>query len=211
MSLTLNDFELASKRISGILYKTPMVSARTFSEMTDNEVYLKCENQQKTGAFKIRGAYNKISKIAEEGKIKNVIAASAGNHAQGVAHAAKVLGLKSIIVMPETAPFAKQDATARYGAEVILAGNFFDDAFKKALEVQKATGAEFIHPFDDLDVIAGQGTIGIEILRDMPFVDVIIVPVGGGGLISGIAAYIKHTFGHVRIIGVQAKNSSPIV
>lgn len=156
--------------------------------MTGAEVFLKCENQQKTGSFKVRGAYNKIMKLYEAGGLKSVIASSAGNHAQGVAFAARQIGIPATICMPRSTPIAKVSATKGYGANVVLSGSCYDDAYAKAMEIVEETGATFIHPFDDEDVMAGQGTIGMEILRDQPAVDMILVPAGGGGLLSGVAA-----------------------
>ena len=174
------------------------------------EVYLKYENQQKTGSFKVRGAYNKIMKRFAEGDLHAVVASSAGNHAQGVAFAATAAGVKSTIVMPRSAPIAKVSATQGYGAEVVLAGNIYDEAYAKACEICEETGAEFIHPFDDEDVMAGQGTIALEILRDLPGVDMIFVPAGGGGLISGVAACAKQINPRIQIIGVQAEGAPAI-
>ena len=208
--LTLKDFEDAASRLKNVLHSIPLSSSHTFSEMTGADVYLKYENQQKTGSFKVRGAYNKIMKRYEEGGLTSVIASSAGNHAQGVAFAASSIGVPSTIVMPRTTPIAKVSATQGYGANVVLAGACYDDAYAKACEIMQETGAEFIHPFDDEDVMAGQGTIALEILRDLPFVDMIFVPAGGGGLISGISACAKQVNPRVQIIGVQAEGAPAI-
>lgn len=189
--LELKDFEAAADRLKNVIHNIPLSTSCTFSAMTGAEVYLKYENQQKTGSFKVRGAYNKIMKRFAEGDLHAVVASSAGNHAQGVAFAATAAGVKSTIVMPRSAPIAKVSATQGYGAEVVLAGNIYDEAYAKACEICEETGAEFIHPFDDEDVMAGQGTIALEILRDLPGVDMIFVPAGGGGLISGVAACAK--------------------
>ena len=209
--LTVKDFEAAANRLKNVIHTIPLATSSTFSAMTGAEVYLKYENQQKTGSFKVRGAYNKIMKRHEEGGLKAVVASSAGNHAQGVAFAATSVGVKSTIVMPKAAPIAKVAATEGYGAEVVLAGTIYDEAYARAIEICEETGAEFIHPFDDEDVMAGQGTIALEILRDLPGVDMIFVPVGGGGLISGIAAYAKQINPRVQIIGVQAAGASAAV
>ncbi len=177
-----------------------------FSKLGAN-VYYKCENLQKTGSFKIRGACNKISNLTDEEKAKGVIASSAGNHAQGVALGAKMTGIKATIVMPETAPLAKVTATKSYGAEVVLNGAVYDDAYAKAVEIQKETGATFLHPFDDEYVIAGQGTIGLEIFKQLnENVDTILCPIGGGGIIAGIAVAAKGLNPNVKIIGVQTSN-----
>lgn len=209
--LTLKDFEDAASRLKNVLHSIPLSSSHTFSEMTGADVYLKYENQQKTGSFKVRGAYNKIMKRYEEGGLSAVIASSAGNHAQGVAFAATSIGVPATIVMPRSTPIAKVSATEGYGANVVLAGSCYDDAYAKACEIMEETGAEFIHPFDDEDVMAGQGTIALEILRDLPFVDMIFVPAGGGGLVSGIAACAKQVNPRVQIIGVQAEGAPAIV
>lgn len=203
MELNLQRFEEARNNIKAVVRRTPMFYSDTFSEETDCKVYLKCENKQKTGAFKLRGAYNKISKLSEEEKSRGVIASSAGNHAQGVAYAATMMGIKSTIVMPVTAPQAKVNATKGYGAEVVQCGEVYDECYKKAVEIQKATGAVFIHPFNDEEIIAGQGTIAMEILEDLPETDAIIVPVGGGGLIAGVAMAAKLIKPDIKIIGVE--------
>jgi len=208
--LELKDFESAADRLRSVVHDIPLSTSSTFSEMTGAEVYLKYENQQKTGSFKVRGAYNKIMKRYAEGGLEAVVASSAGNHAQGVAFAASAVGVKSTIVMPRSAPIAKVSATQGYGAEVVLAGTIYDEAYAKACEICEATGAEFIHPFDDEDVMAGQGTIALEILRDLPFVDMIFVPAGGGGLISGVAACAKQINPRIQIIGVQAEGAPAI-
>lgn len=208
--LELKDFEFAADRLKNVVHDIPLSTSSTFSEMTGAEVYLKYENQQKTGSFKVRGAYNKIMKRYAEGGLTAVVASSAGNHAQGVAFAASAVGVKSTIVMPRSAPIAKVSATQGYGAEVVLAGTIYDEAYTKACEICEETGAEFIHPFDDEDVMAGQGTIALEILRDLPFVDMIFVPAGGGGLISGVAACAKQINPRIQVIGVQAEGAPAI-
>ncbi len=208
--LELKDFEAAADRLKNVLHYIPLSTSSTFSGMSGAEVYLKYENQQKTGSFKVRGAYNKIMKRYSEGDLSAVVASSAGNHAQGVAFAATSVGVKSTIVMPRSTPIAKVSATEGYGAEVVLSGNIYDEAYAKACEICEETGAEFIHPFDDEDVMAGQGTIALEILRDLPIVDMIFVPVGGGGLISGVAACAKQINPRIQIIGVQAEGAPAI-
>ena len=208
--LTINDFQGAADRLQTVIHKIPLSSSKTFSELSGAEVYLKYENQQKTGSFKVRGAYNKIMKRYEEGGLQAVVASSAGNHAQGVAFAASRIGVPATIVMPRSTPIAKVSATKGYGAKVILHGSIYDEAYAKAREIVEAEGAEFIHPFDDEDIIAGQGTIALEILSDLPFVDVVLVPAGGGGLLSGIAACMKQINPRVQIIGVQAEGANAI-
>ncbi|WP_123054435.1 threonine ammonia-lyase [Clostridium sp. JN-1] len=203
MELNLERIKQAQQNIKKVARKTPLFYTSTFSKECNCNLYLKCENKQKTGAFKLRGAYNKLVNLTEEEKKKGVIASSAGNHAQGVAYAATTFGVKSTIVMPETAPQAKVQATRGYGAEVIQAGQVYDECYAKAVQVQKETGATFVHPFNDEDVMAGQGTIGLEILEALPDADFIIVPVGGGGLISGIATAAKSIKPSIKIIGVQ--------
>ncbi|MCX7615262.1 MAG: threonine ammonia-lyase [Clostridiales bacterium] len=210
-SITVKDFEQAARRLHGIVHQIPLSSSNTFSKMSGTELYLKYENQQKTGSFKVRGAYNKIAKLLETQTIDTVIASSAGNHAQGVAFAAAALNLKSVIVMPRATPIAKIAATEGYGAEVVLSGDCYDDAYAKAMEIKEKTGAVFIHPFDDPDVIAGQGTISLEILRELPMVDVMVVPAGGGGLLAGISYYVKQINPGVKIVGVQAQGADAIV
>ena len=176
--------------------------------MTGGNVYLKLENLQKTGSFKVRGAAYAMSQFDEDDKKAGVIAASAGNHAQGVAYAASRLGLKSTIVMPRFSPVAKIQATQGYGAEVVLHGDVFDDALAQAKEIAETNGATFLHPFNDENVIAGQGTIGLEILEELPEVDVVAIPVGGGGLSTGIAIAIKHQKPAVDIYGVEADTAA---
>ncbi|MDD4569882.1 MAG: threonine ammonia-lyase [Tepidanaerobacteraceae bacterium] len=211
MDITLKDIQEAEKGLKNVAYKTGLVHNTTFSEMSGNTIYLKTENLQKTGSFKVRGAFNKIAHLAEEEKKNGVIASSAGNHAQGVAMAATAYGIKSTIVMPKHAPLSKIAATKSYGAEVVLYGDVYDEAYEKAREIQQQTGAVFVHPFNDLQVVAGQGTIGLEILKDLPDVDIIVVPIGGGGLISGVAVAAKSIKPDIKIIGVQTKNMPSMV
>ena len=210
MELKLSDIELAAQRIGASLHHTELDMSSTFSAATGGQIYLKCENRQKTGSFKIRGASNKIAVLAAKGKVSGVVASSAGNHAQGVACAAAKFGIPATIVMPATAPIAKVQATQGYGARVILSGDCYDDAYAKALEICKEEGAVFLHAYNDIDVIAGQGTLGLEIVGDLPTVDMIIVPAGGGGLLAGVAACVKQINPRIRVIGVQAEGCDPI-
>ena len=210
MELKLSDIELAAQRIGASLHHTELDMSSTFSAATGGQIYLKCENRQKTGSFKIRGASNKIAVLAAKGKVSGVVASSAGNHAQGVACAAAKFGIPATIVMPANAPIAKVQATQGYGARVILSGDCYDDAYAKALEICKEEGAVFLHPYNDIDVIAGQGTLGLEIVGDLPTVDMIIVPAGGGGLLAGVAACVKQINPRIRVIGVQAEGCDPI-
>lgn len=205
-SVTLEKITTARLNLTNIVYKTGLVQNTTFSDMSQNQVFLKTENLQKTGSFKVRGAFNKISLLTPTEKSRGVIASSAGNHAQGVALAATAGNIESTIVMPLHAPISKVIATKGYGANVILHGENYDEASDKAKEIQAQTGATFVHAFNDPDVISGQGTVGLEILEDLPDADVIVVPVGGGGLIGGISAAVKALKPHIQIIGVQTKN-----
>jgi len=209
-SLNLKAIQQAARRLEGVIHPTPLDFSATFSRLTGSRVYLKLENLQKTGSFKIRGAYNKICTLDEASRQKGVIAASAGNHAQGVASAATYAGIASLIVMPENAPVSKVTATQGYGARVVLAGENYDQAFNHALALQKETGAVFIHSFDDPEIIAGQGTIGLELLAAVPDLDAVVAPVGGGGLIAGAALAAKTIRPAVQVIGVQAE-SAPAV
>jgi threonine dehydratase len=197
------EIEVAQKKIQKVILRTPMIYSDTFSKLTGKEVFLKLENLQKTGSFKIRGAYYKLSQLSPSMKKKGVVAASAGNHAQGVALACSVLGIHSTIVMPEAVSLAKQMATQAYGGEVVLFGQNTDEALHYAKKLAKGRKC-LIHPFDDEQIIAGQGTIGLEILEEVPEVEAIIVPTGGGGLISGIATIVKKRKPHVKMIGVQS-------
>lgn len=200
--LSLDRVYKASTVLKEVIRETDMISAPKLNKSCN--VYLKTENLQVTGSFKIRGSYFKISQLTDEEKKKGVIACSAGNHAQGVALAATKNGIKSTICLPDGAPISKVEATKRYGAEVCLVKGVYDDAYKKAIELKNEKGLTFIHPFDDPDVIAGQGTIGLEILTQLPSADVVVVPIGGGGLISGIAYTIKKLKPNCKIYGVQA-------
>ena len=203
--LTLDKVYQASQVLREVIRETDMILAPNIHPGTN--VYLKTENLQVTGSFKIRGSYYKISKLTDEEKARGVIACSAGNHAQGVALAATKNGIHSLICLPDGAPISKVEATKRYGAQVCLVKGVYDDAYKKALELKEEKGYTFIHPFDDEDVIAGQGTIGLEILNQLENVDVVVVPIGGGGLISGVAFAIKQMNPRVRVYGVQAQGA----
>lgn len=206
--MKLQDFTTAREHLQKVLLPTHLIYSPIFSEESGNQIYIKPENLQKTGAFKIRGAYNKINKLTEEEKKRGVIASSAGNHAQGVAYAARELGIKAVIVMPKTTPLIKVQSTKKYGAEVVLYGDVYDDAYQKAKELEAQEGYVFIHPFDDIDVLEGQGTIALEILEEMPDAEVIVVPIGGGGLISGIAAAAKMIKPDIKIIGVEPSGAA---
>ena len=207
--LTLDKIYHASYVLKDVARKTDVLYAPKINP--DANVYLKTENLQNTGSFKLRGAYYKISSLSEEEKKHGVIACSAGNHAQGVAFAATKNGIPSVICLPDGAPISKVEATKGYGAQVVLVPGVYDDAYNKALELQKEKGYTFIHPFDDEDVIAGQGTIGLEILSQLPQADAVVVPVGGGGLISGIAFAIKSLNPKIRVYGVQAEGAASMV
>ena len=205
--VTLQDIKNAKETIKDIVKQTDILESAKLSAMTGANVFYKCENLQKTGSFKVRGACNKIANLTEEEKANGVIASSAGNHAQGVALGAKMTGINDTIVMPATAPLAKVTATKGYGAEVVLNGLVYDDAYAKAVEIQKETGATFLHPFNDKYVIAGQGTIGLEILEQLDGkVDTILCPIGGGGIIAGIAVAAKGINPNIKIVGVQTAN-----
>lgn len=193
----------ARERLGTVINKTKVIYSDVFTCESGNTVYIKPENLQRTGSFKLRGAYNKVSKLTEEEKKKGVIASSAGNHAQGVAYAAQKLGIKAVIVMPKHTPLIKVEATRNYGAEVVLYGEVYDDAYKKACELQEKEGYVFVHPFDDEDVIEGQGSIALEVLEEVPDADIILVPLGGGGLISGIASAAKQMNPNIKIVGVE--------
>ena len=206
--LDLKHFQEAKKRVDEVIIPTPLIYSEAFSKECKNQVYIKPENLQRTGAFKIRGAYNKIVKMDDEAKAKGLIASSAGNHAQGVAYAASKLGVKATIVMPQHAPLIKVEATEAHGAEVVLAGEVYDEAYQKACDLQKEHGYTFVHPFNDEDVIEGQGTIALEILDELPEADIILVPIGGGGLISGIACAAKQIKPTIKIIGVEPEGAA---
>ena len=208
--LPLSEIMTASRRLKSVLHHTELDLSSTFSRMTGGNIYLKCENRQKTGSFKIRGATNKISAMVERGERVPVVASSAGNHAQGVAYAASTFGIPATIVMPAAAPIAKVQATEGYGAKVVLAGTCYDEAYAKACEICEEEGAAFLHPYNDYEVMAGQGTLGLEILGDLPTVDVILVPAGGGGLLAGMIAAVKQVNPRVQVYGVQAEGADAI-
>ena len=201
--MTLEKFEEASEKVKEVTQETKLVYSDFFSKQTGNKVYLKPENMQLTGAYKLRGAYYKISTLSEEERNKGLITASAGNHAQGVAFAAKAYGCKATIVMPTTTPLIKVNRTKSYGADVVLCGNVYDEACAKAYELAEEHGYTFIHPFDDLDVATGQGTIAMEIFKELPLVDYILVPIGGGGLATGVSTLAKMLNPKIKVIGVE--------
>ncbi len=203
--ILLERIQKARALLTQIVHKTPLIYSTTLSEWVSCSIYLKCENFQKTGSFKVRGAYFKLSQLSDEEKKRGIIACSAGNHAQGVAYASSKLGIDSVIVMPEFASISKMEATRGYGSKVMLYGKTFDEAQEKAIEMARETGRVFVSPYDDPDIIAGQGTIALEILEQLPEVDMIVVPVGGGGLISGIASAVKSINPKIKIVGVQTK------
>jgi threonine dehydratase len=206
--LSLADIEAARQLLTGVVRNTPLEESRPLSLSLGMPIWLKCENQQRAGSYKVRGAYTRIARLSDEERARGVVAASAGNHAQGVALAAGLLGIRSTVFMPEGAPLPKVSATKGYGASIEYAGNSVDDALVAAREFAERTGAVLIHPFDHPDVIAGQGTVGLEILDQCPDVGTIITAVGGGGLISGVAVAAKALRPEVRIIGVQATGAA---
>ncbi|WP_302419874.1 threonine ammonia-lyase [Blautia marasmi] len=201
--LTLEKFEEASEIVKKVTQDTKLVYSDYFSAQTGNKVYLKPENMQVTGAYKLRGAYYKISTLSEEERGKGLITASAGNHAQGVAYAAKAFGAKAVIVMPTTTPLIKVERTKSYGAEVVLYGNVYDEACDYAYKLAEEHGYTFIHPFDDPAVATGQGTIAMEIIKELPLVDYILAPIGGGGLITGVSTLVKLLNPNIKVIGVE--------
>lgn len=201
--LTLKSFEEAAEKVKEATLPTNLVYSEYFSSQTGNRVYLKPENMQYTGAYKVRGAYYKISTMSEEARQKGLITASAGNHAQGVAFAAKKYGVKATVVMPTTTPLIKVNRTKGYGAEVILYGNVYDEACEYAMKLAKEKGLTFVHPFNDLDVATGQGSIAMEIIKELPTVDYILVPIGGGGLATGVSTLAKLLNPNIKVIGVE--------
>lgn len=201
--MTLEKFEDATEEVKKVTQETKLVFSEYYSSITGNKVYFKPENMQYTGAYKVRGAYYKISTLSEEEKKRGLITASAGNHAQGVAYAAKLAGIRAVIVMPTTTPLIKVNRTRNYGAEVILHGNVFDEACAYAYQLASENGYTFVHPFDDLDVATGQGTIAMEIIKELPTVDYILVPIGGGGLCTGVSTLAKLLNPKIRVIGVE--------
>ncbi|NUN06209.1 MAG: threonine ammonia-lyase [Bdellovibrio sp.] len=211
MKVTFEDIKKARELIKDIICPTDMSHSISASKLVGSEVYFKFENTQRTGSFKFRGAYNKISNLTAEEKARGVVASSAGNHAQGVALSATLAGVKATIVMPENASISKASATRSYGADVVLKGEIYDEAFEYAQKLEKEHGYTFVHPYQDPFVIAGQGTIGIEILERVPDLDTVIVPIGGGGLISGVALAVKSINPKIRVIGVQSDRASGMV
>ena len=201
--MTLEKFEDATEEVKKVTQETKLVFSEYYSSITGNKVYFKPENMQYTGAYKVRGAYYKISTLSEEEKKRGLITASAGNHAQGVAYAAKLAGIRAVIVMPTTTPLIKVNRTRSYGAEVVLYGNVFDEACAYAYQLASENGYTFVHPFDDLDVATGQGTIAMEIIKELPTVDYILVPIGGGGLCTGVSTLAKLLNPKIRVIGVE--------
>ena len=205
--IPLENIIQAKKRLNGIVDKTSFAYATALSQTSGAEIYLKKENLQLTGAFKIRGAYNKIASLSETEKKNGVVAASAGNHAQGVAFSAKEFGIKAVIVMPEATPLLKVVGTKSLGAEVILSGDNYDEACEFALKYAKEQNMTFIHPFEDIEVISGQGTIGLEIFDDLNSIDTVVVPIGGGGLVVGVASALKQLDPNIKVVGVGAKGA----
>lgn len=208
MSVTLADIEAARVLLDGIAVRTPMEESRWLSAVAGGEVRIKAENLQRTGSFKARGAYVRLSRLSEEERARGVVAASAGNHAQGVALAAQLVGTRATVFMPEGAPIPKERATRGYGAEVVFTGTYLEDALVAAREFSERTGAVLIHPFDHEDIIAGQGTVGLEVLEQLPEAACVVVPTGGGGLLAGIALAVKALRPDVRVVGVQAKDAA---
>lgn len=206
--LTLDKFEEASEKVKEVTKETQLIYSKFFSEATGNKVYLKPENMQLTGAYKLRGAYYKMSTLSDEERSKGIITASAGNHAQGVAYAAQQYGCKAVIVMPTTTPLIKVNRTKSYGAEVVLYGDVYDEACAKAYELAEENGYTFIHPFDDLTVATGQGTIAMEIFKELPLVDYILVPIGGGGLACGVSTLAKLMNSKIKVIGVEPEGAA---
>lgn len=206
--LTIDTFEEAAKAVKEVTQPTPLVHSNHFSKATGNEVYLKPENMQRTGAYKVRGAYYKIGTLTDEERQRGLITASAGNHAQGVAYAARKYGVRAVIVMPTTTPLIKVERTKELGAEVVLAGDVYDESYERAMRLAEEEGLTFIHPFDDPAVATGQGTIAMEIVQELPLVDCILAPVGGGGLITGVATLAKLLNPRIRVIGVEPEGAA---
>jgi threonine dehydratase len=206
--LTLEKFEEASEEVKKVTLETKLVYSEYFSSKTGNKVYFKPENMQYTGAYKVRGAFYKISTLTEEEKSRGLITASAGNHAQGVAYAAKLAGVKAVVVMPTCTPLMKINRTKSYGAEVVLYGDVFDEACAHAYELADANGYTFVHPFDDLDVATGQGSIAMEIIKELPTVDYILCPIGGGGLCTGVSTLAKLLNPKIKVIGVEPSGAN---
>jgi threonine dehydratase len=208
VTVSLDDIERAAELVKGLAVRTPMEESRWLSALTGSPVLLKCENLQRTGSFKVRGAFNRMSHLSDEERARGVVAASAGNHAQGVALAAQALGIEVTVFMPEGAPIPKEKATRGYGANVVFHGRYLEDALVAAREFEARTGAVLIHPFDNTEIVAGQGTVGLEIVEQAPDVETVVVPCGGGGLLSGIAIAVKARKPGVHVIGVQAEGAA---
>ena len=207
-NLSLDKFEEATEIVQKVTAPTKLIYSEYFSNQTGNKVYLKPENMQYTGAYKLRGAYYKISTLSDDERAKGLITASAGNHAQGVAYAAKAYGCRAVIVMPTSTPLIKVNRTKSYGAEVVLFGDVYDEAYEHACKLAKEQGLTFVHPFNDLDVATGQGTIAMEIVKELPTVDYILVPIGGGGLACGVSALAKQLNPKIKVIGVEPENAA---
>jgi threonine dehydratase len=208
VQVTVADIERAAETLAGLALRTPMEESRWLSELTGSPVLLKCENLQRTGSFKVRGAYTRMAHLTADERARGVVAASAGNHAQGVALAAQALGIAATVYMPEGAPIPKEKATRAYGAQVVFYGRYLEDSLAEARAFAERTGAVLIHPFDNPDVVAGQGTCGLEILDQAPEMETVVVPCGGGGLLSGIAIAVKSARPDVRVVGVQAEGAA---
>ena len=206
--LTLDAFEEAAAKVKEVTQETKLIESSYFSEISHNRVFFKPENMQRTGAYKVRGAYYKISTLTDEERAHGLITASAGNHAQGVAYAAQHYGVKATIVMPTTTPLIKVERTKALGAEVVLAGNVYDEAYEHALKLAEENNYTFIHPFNDLGVATGQGTIAMEIVQELPLVDYILVPIGGGGLATGVSTLAKLLNPHIKVIGVEPSGAA---
>ncbi len=209
-TVTIADVRAAAERLTDVSVITPLELSRSLSNVIGCETWLKCEQLQRTGSFKIRGAYNRIALLSDEERARGVVCASAGNHAQGVALASSMLGVTATVYMPTMSPLPKVDATIGYGAKVELVGNVFDEALAAALEAAEASGRVFVHPFDHVDIIAGQGTIGLELVDQLPQLATVVIPVGGGGLIAGIATVLRALRPDVRIIAVQSEGCAPL-
>lgn len=206
--VTFADIQLAAQTLHGVAHRTPLLRSSTFDRITGNRVWFKAENFQRIGAFKFRGAYNKISSLSSEEKQRGVVAHSSGNHAQGVALASRLLGVRAVVVMPETSIQSKVEATQGYGAEVVFCGKEFDDRARVTGELQARHGYVLVHPYEDPQIIAGQGTVGLEVFEDLPGLDYVVVPIGGGGLIAGTAIAARHLKRSVKVIGVETENAN---
>ena len=209
--MNLNEILKARENIKDVITKTPLLYSNIFSDLSNNNVYMKCENLQLTGAYKLRGALNKIRSLTDIEKSRGVVCSSAGNHAQGVAYASSLSNVNATIVMPNTTPYLKVQSTKNYGGQVVLHGECYDDAYTEAKRIEEEKGSIFIHPFNDIDVINGQGTIALEIFEELKNVDVIICPIGGGGLISGVSLAAKEINPLIKIIGVQAEGADAML